>query len=164
MERDTKTSGVEPRSEEPILTDDDDLVLGLDRFLNLYNNCADPGYFEVPWKKSACHKLPDALVAGFRADRYYRPGRSATRLTKEARASMAVCNLCPIREACGKHGGKEEGGIWGGVTPQIRDGVKRLDPADAEWFARADEAVGSSPDLRSGLAALLRFVESDRSS
>jgi hypothetical protein len=157
VEEDTKTIGAELNSEEPDLIlppEEQDII---NPIISLAASAA-PTYFEVDWKRSLCPDLGPELKAGFSADSFYRAGRGGKRLTPDARASMVVCSLCPIRAECANHGMSETGGIWGALTPQMRDDNKVIDERDLEWFARAGEVVASEPDTGSKLDALREFV------
>lgn len=39
--------------------------------------------------------------------------------------AKAICATCPVREACLKQGMDEEFGVWGGLSPEDRAGLRR---------------------------------------
>ncbi len=46
----------------------------------------------------------------------------------EARAALAICNVCPVREECLEHAlaTNERFGIWGGTTEKERRALTRI--------------------------------------
>lgn len=100
----------------------------------------------MSWREEAlCRELPNVFFYPplFRHDRsapepaYYNLGKM-------------VCEECPVKNRCGVDGEDEEFGLWGGLTPKERWGMraprrpsKRL-PAEKVYLLGS---LGEDPDL-----------------
>lgn len=74
------------------------------------------------------HQQGACLTSGRDPDDWYpasRPGHEPATPHPTTRAALALCNACPVRQACADQGQAEEYGIWGGTTEHQRREARR---------------------------------------
>jgi WhiB family redox-sensing transcriptional regulator len=61
-------------------------------------------------------------------------------------AAIAICRRCPVRDACLQYAIEydERHGIWGGLTPEQRDGMHRRAAQELPLLARDPDGTGSA--------------------
>lgn len=66
--------------------------------------------------------LDQAACAGYPTDWWF-PSRGETN-SRETLVALAICESCPVRDACLEYGIDEHHGIWGGRSERYRRRVR----------------------------------------